>query len=222
MALLTYAEVCSEVAGMLEISATDYTRMNIERCANRALRFILTVAPAELAPECVRIRQYDFEVTGALEVPLDFIRVLRVMAKYSSGVNKEVQPAWIPPDQWPPTGTNVIPTEDNPQFTIVADFLGIATTNGRGLIWIMPWPAAKVTAGVRLSYVGTGDAIDSSHGVPLNPGLWGPFIHKTCEYVCMVENYDVARAQQFREAFREEMQFIAERQQIKLTRPEGK
>jgi hypothetical protein len=207
MALKTYAEMCSEVAGVLEIAATDYDRMNMANSINRAVQHILGIVPPDLVPECVRSKLMDFEIVGCQEVPLDFIKRMKVKVIYGSA--QAVPCEWIPPSEWPPTTANHVPTTEHPAYSHVADWYGIASTGGRGLISVLPLPGAtKVTNGFWLQYVGYGDLVDSSHGIPLNPHLWSPLLHKTCEYVCLVENYDPQRAAIFKGEFNEEMTFL--------------
>lgn len=207
MALKTYAEMCSEVAGVLEIGATDFDRMNMANSINRAVKYILSVLPSDLVPECVRSTLIDFEITGCQEVPADFIRPIKCKVIYGSLA--AVPCEWIQPTEWPPTNVNHNPTTEHPVFTHVSDFFGITSAGGRGLIAVLPAPTpAKITSGFFLQYLGFGDPVDSSHGIPLNPRLWSPLIHKTCEYVCMVENYDPQRGAIFKAEFNEEIAAI--------------
>jgi hypothetical protein len=204
MALKTYAEFCLEVAGLLEISATDFDRMNMANSINRAIKHILGVTPVNLVPECIRSKQLDFELNGYQEVPLDFVRRIKVRVIYAG--SKSVPCEWIPPIDWPPTTANHLPTTENPVYSHVADLNGTPSTNGRGFMAVLPLPTpAKVTNGFWLQYLGFGDAVDSGHGIPLNPKLWSPLLHKTCEYVCLVENYDVQRAAIFKQEYNDEM-----------------
>ena len=209
---MTYAELCAEVSGLLEIEAQDYDRMNVGKSVNRAIKHMINRLPAAYVPQCIKSVVLDLELIGCQEVPVDFVRRLNVRVLYSGTIPSSglgIPCEWIPQDQWPPTGLNHMPTTANPVYTHVSDFYGIPSTGGVGLIAVLPLPSpAKVTDGFWLQYLGFGDAVDVSHPVPFGPHLWPALIQKTCEYVCLVENYDPARAAIFAADFEKEIEGI--------------
>lgn len=197
---MTYAELCAEVAGQLEIDETDYLRFNLAANANKSVRHLARVLPVELIPELVRTQVEDFEITGAVEPEADYVRSVRLNLTYSGSALGPggAEARWIPPAEWGASRSlSDIPTEDYPVYTHLGDYLSITPTGLNGVIMAMPLPAAKVTQGLYHVYVGFKDAVDSTHAVPLGERFRPLVVNLTCKNVCLVNHFDPVRAEAY-------------------------